>query len=46
MADNNVLMKVNSVSKIYQMGEVTVPAIKSIDLEVYKIGRASCRERV
>lgn len=36
MADNNVLMKVNSVSKIYQMGEVTVPAIKSIDLEVYR----------
>lgn len=30
--DNNVLMKAEDVSKLYQMGEVTVAAIKRIDL--------------
>ena len=36
MGENNLLIEVSNLSKIYQMGEVTVPAIKNIDLEVYK----------
>ena len=34
--DSNVLMKAEDVSKLYQMGEVTVAAIKKIDLEIVK----------
>lgn len=34
--DSNVLMKVKNVSKIYQMGEVSVVAIKNIKLNIYK----------
>lgn len=34
--DSNVLMKVKNVSKIYQMGEVLVVAIKNIKLNIYK----------
>ncbi len=33
---DNVLMEVKDVSKIYQMGEVTVAAAKEISLELYK----------
>lgn len=34
--DSNVLMKAEDLSKLYQMGEVTVAAIKKIDLEIVK----------
>lgn len=34
--DSNVLLKAEEVSKLYQMGEVTVAAIKKIDLEIVK----------
>ncbi len=34
--DNNILMKVESLSKIYEMGEVTVTAAKNINLDIYK----------
>ena len=33
---SNILMKVENVSKLYQMGEVTVAATKEIDLEIYE----------
>lgn len=33
---SNVLMKVENVSKLYQMGEVTVAAAREIDLEIYE----------
>ena len=33
---SNILMKVENVSKLYQMGEVTVAAAKEIDLEIYE----------
>lgn len=34
--DNSVLMKAEGVSKLYQMGEVTVAAIKKVNLEIIK----------
>lgn len=34
--DNSVLMKAEGLSKLYQMGEVTVAAIKKVDLEIIK----------
>ena len=34
--DNNILMKAEGVSKLYQMGEVTVTAIKKVNLEIIK----------
>jgi len=34
--DNDVLIKAEDVSKLYQMGEVTVAAIKNVDLEIVK----------
>lgn len=33
--NSNVLMKVENLSKIYEMGEVTVSAIKNVDLNIY-----------
>lgn len=33
---SNVLMKIENVSKLYQMGEVTVAAAREIDLEIYE----------
>lgn len=36
MTDKNLLMKVDNVSKRYQMGEVTVTAAKEIFLELYE----------
>lgn len=33
---NNVLMTVDNVSKLYQMGEVTVAALKEVNLEIYQ----------
>ncbi|MBT7903608.1 ABC transporter ATP-binding protein [Candidatus Woesearchaeota archaeon] len=33
---NEVLLKLDSVSKIYQMGEFQVPALKSVSLEIKK----------
>lgn len=33
--NSNVLMKVENLSKIYEMGEVTVSAIKNVDLSIY-----------
>lgn len=36
MSEKDLLMKVNNLSKIYQMGEITVPAVKNLDLEVYR----------
>ncbi|ABR46825.1 ABC transporter related [Alkaliphilus metalliredigens QYMF] len=34
--ESNVLMKVENVNKIYEMGEVKVAAVKEIDLELYQ----------
>lgn len=34
--ENNTLMKVENVSKLYQMGEVTVAATKEVSLELYQ----------
>lgn len=34
--DSNILMKAENVSKLYQMGEVTVAAAKNVDLNIYK----------
>src|SRR5690554_1320937 len=34
--DKNILMKVENLSKIYKMGEVTVAAAKNINLDIYK----------
>lgn len=34
--NNNILMKVENLSKIYEMGEVTVTAAKNIDLNIYE----------
>lgn len=34
--DSNILMKAENVSKLYQMGEVTVAAAKNVDLDIYK----------
>lgn len=34
--EKDVLMKVENLSKIYQMGEVTVAAAKNIDLNIYE----------
>ncbi len=34
--DNSILMKAEGVSKLYQMGEVTVTAIKKVNLEIIK----------
>lgn len=34
--DSNILMKVENLSKIYQMGEVRVVAAKDIDLNIYR----------
>ena len=34
--ENNVLMKVENVSKLYEMGEVTVAAAKNVSLELYQ----------
>ncbi len=34
--ESNVLMKVENVSKLYQMGEVTVAAAKDVSLELYQ----------
>lgn len=36
MAQQNVLMKVEAVSKNYSMGEVTVNALENIDFELYE----------
>ncbi len=33
---SEALISIENVSKFYQMGEVTVPAIKHIDLEINK----------
>lgn len=34
--ENKVLMEVDNISKIYQMGEVTVAALKEVSLELYE----------
>ncbi|SCX77640.1 ABC transporter ATP-binding protein [Alkaliphilus peptidifermentans] len=34
--ENNTLMKGENISKLYQMGEVTVAALKEVDLELYQ----------
>ncbi|AKL96302.1 ABC-type antimicrobial peptide transport system, ATpase component [Clostridium aceticum] len=34
--ENGVLMKVENISKLYQMGEVTVAATKEVSLELYE----------
>ncbi len=34
--DSNILMKAENVSKLYQMGEVTVAAAKNVNLDIYK----------
>lgn len=34
--DNKILMKVDQVSKLYQMGEVTVTALNDVSLEIYE----------
>jgi putative ABC transport system ATP-binding protein len=34
--ETNVLMKAENLSKLYQMGELTVNAIKHVDLEIFK----------
>ncbi|SDJ88925.1 ABC transporter ATP-binding protein [Natronincola ferrireducens] len=34
--ESNVLMKVENVSKLYEMGEVTVAAAKEVSLELYR----------
>lgn len=34
--DSNVLLVAEDISKLYQMGEVTVAAIKNVDLEIVK----------
>ena len=36
MSENNTLLEVSNLSKIYQMGEVTVPAVKNVGLKVYR----------
>ncbi|SES83096.1 putative ABC transport system ATP-binding protein [Natronincola peptidivorans] len=34
--DRNIIMKTEKISKIYQMGEVQVAAIKDVDLQLYE----------
>lgn len=34
--DNSVLIKAEGISKLYQMGEVTVAAIKKVDIEIIR----------
>jgi len=34
--DSNLLMKVENISKFYQMGEVTVAALKNVSLDLYE----------
>ncbi len=36
MLKNDVLIKVDNVSKLYQMGEVTVAALKEVSLDIYQ----------